>query len=67
VSLPQTHTLAEVAASLRVHPRTLCRDCHGTGEVTVFRNVYGEFDFLDGVPTGEFMTCQLCNGEGYEE
>jgi DnaJ-class molecular chaperone len=45
----------------------LCRDCHGTGEVTVFRNVYGEFDFLDGVPTGEFMTCQLCNGEGYEE
>lgn len=25
MSLPQTHTLAEVAASLRVHPRTLRR------------------------------------------
>jgi DnaJ-class molecular chaperone len=44
-----------------------CRDCHGSGLIAVFRNHKGEVDFLDGIPTGERMTCALCNGEGYEE
>lgn len=44
-----------------------CRDCHGNGWVAVFRNHRGEIDFIDGVPTDDRMTCELCNGEGYEE
>lgn len=41
-----------------------CRDCDGNGTVQLWRDSHGNIDYLHGQPSGCWVKCQRCKGEG---
>lgn len=44
----------------------LCTSCNGRGEVEMWVDENGNLDFVNGEPNGAYMTCQDCDGEGWD-